>query len=54
MQKMSKSKVAIVVTNCILFVGGIVAILLLFLLPPKKTSSPQDFTLSASDITIEV
>ena len=51
---MSKSKVAIVVTSCILFVGGIVAILLLFLLPPKKTSSPQDFTLSASDITIEV
>lgn len=54
MQKMSKSKVAIVVTSCILFVGGIIAILLLFLLPPKKTSSPQDFTLSASDITIEV
>ena len=54
MQKMSKSKVAIVVTSCVLFIGGIVAILLLFLLPPKKTSSPQDFTLSASDITIEV
>lgn len=54
MQKMSKSKVAIVVTSCVLFIGGIVAILLLFLLPPKKTSSPQDFTLSASNISIEV
>lgn len=54
MQKMNKGKIAIIVTSGVLLVSGIVAILLLFLLPSKKTVLPQEFTLSASNISIDV
>ena len=54
MQKMNKGKIAIIVTSGILLVSGIVAMLLLFLLPSKKTVLPQEFTLSASNISVDV
>ena len=54
MQKMNKGKIAIIVISGILLVSGIVAMLLLFLLPSKKTVLPQEFTLSASNISVDV
>lgn len=54
MQKMNKGKIAIIVTSGVLLVSGIVAMLLLFLLPSKKTVLPQEFTLSASNISVDV
>ena len=51
---MNKGKIAIIVTSGVLLVSGIVAMLLLFLLPSKKTVLPQEFTLSASNISVDV